>query len=94
MSKKGKKIALNIAFVSAAKSILNTQVKALDMPEWLGMAMIEGVKGQGQFIIDQVNQTPHQWFNDEGKIDKRKKRRHERKSGYKVHTARIIRVKG
>ena len=40
-----------------------------------------------------LGETPHQYFNSEGKIDKRKQRRHERKMGYKLHTQRILRIR-
>ncbi len=80
MSIQGKKIAqINMAF-EIARSIVDLHIKIRDTDGMTAYIMSETHKQACMAISSELNSTPHQYFNDQGKIDKRKVRRHDRKT--------------
>lgn len=97
MSKQGKAIAASRMAIGKAKSMrdMDIFINAMVGParSIIGCPMVYANKVTWDNRIDKLAHTPHQYFNDAGKIDKRKKRKHDRKQGIKVHTSRIVRPK-
>lgn len=91
MSKQGKAIAIANKVIELSIIVLKSKTATINSPEWLREAHVLGVIGQADYTIRHMKSTPHQYFNAEGKIDKRKVRRHERKQGLKPHMIRIVR---
>ena len=92
MSIEGKKKAQKLTTFKLAIQAIKVHYEALKIGGLAGAAMTVAHRHQCIAIMRRLNETPHQYFNSEGKIDKRKKRKHERKMGYKLHTQRIIRI--
>jgi hypothetical protein len=93
MSEKGKAIAVANMAIDIEKVMINAQLEASRHIGLVSASIRMAAMAGCEFRLKVLARTPHQWFNDEGRIDKRKKRRHERKCGAKVHTARILRRK-
>lgn len=81
MSIQGKKIAqINMAF-ELSKAAINTSIQASKLDGFTAAALMLSARAQCQMIMGDLNATPHQYFNDQGKIDKRKVKRYNRKTG-------------
>ena len=92
MSIEGKKKALLNHALNVANTIMNVQVEAIKHHGFVAVMMRETAKATAITIANKIQSTPHQYFNADGKIDKRKKRRHDRKIGLKTHNSRLVRV--
>lgn len=93
MSIKGKKIATAKQAILIAKAIANTEIEAAKHHPLIAAFMRDQIVRSCQSMDNNLRSTPHQYFNSLGNTDKRKKRRHDRKVGVKVHTSRLIRIK-
>ena len=93
MSITGKNIAIHMQSIMVAKAIANTEIEAVRHRPVVAISMRMQVASSCHAIVNSLMNTPHQYFNANGKIDKRKKRKHDRKMGLKPHTSRLIRVK-
>ena len=97
MSIEGKKKALLNNALNVANTTLKLEAEAIKHQNYgynfVAVMMREAAKATAITIANKIKSTPHQYFNADGKIDKRKKRRHDRKVGVKAHAARIIKVK-
>jgi len=99
MSKQGKAIALDklkaLSMMAMGGSAISATQIIRKYPGPVGAIMasttIMSSRAMSQIQMQGLINTPHQYFNDAGKIDKRKARRHDRKRGVKVHTTRILR---
>lgn len=81
MSIQGKKIAqINMAF-DISKSVVDLHIKTRDMHGMAAYLICEAHKQSSIARSSALNATPHQYFNDQGKIDKRKVKRYNRKTG-------------
>jgi len=92
MSIEGKKKALLNHAINVANTVVKVEVEATRHHGFVAMMMREAAKATAITIANKIQTTPHQYFNADGKIDKRKKKRHDRKMGIKLHTSRFIRV--
>jgi hypothetical protein len=92
MSIEGKNIAQMNAAIEMAKKALRVSSYCIGKHPLVSAAVISTAKLEFTGMIERINRTPHQYFNKDGKIDKRKQRRHNRKLGIKVQNSRIIRI--
>lgn len=93
MSIIGKKIAIAYQVLDIAKVITRVQIESMKHHGLVGECMRGAAAVQCCHMTNSLMSTPHQYFNANGKIDKRKKNRHDRKMGLKPHASRLIRVK-
>tara|TARA_R110002167_G_scaffold203502_1_gene407406 strand:- start:9462 stop:9851 length:390 start_codon:yes stop_codon:yes gene_type:complete len=91
MSIQGKKIATFNQACQIASMILDASIEAFKLPIGIGFMIVERAKNEAILMSSRLSSTPHEHFNNKGQIDKRKVRKHKRKSGFKPHTARILR---
>lgn len=94
MSRQGKAIAMARLTVELAGKMLVTLKKVAPLHRLTQGAILVSTKACIDMQIRAAQCTPHQYFNANGKIDKRKVRRHRRKRGMKPHATRLIRAKG
>nr|AKH46290.1 hypothetical protein [uncultured marine virus] len=92
MSIEGKKIAQINTAIEMANKTLSAASYCIGKHPLVFQAVMSAAKVECIGMIERVSRTPHQYFNKEGKIDKRKQRRHERKLGIKVQNSRIVRI--
>jgi len=92
MSIKGKKAAILKNALKTAQSMVRLEIDMIDLHPLIAMTARESLKAAQLSVSMHISRAPRQYFNDDGKIDKRKQRRHDRKVGVKVHTARLIRA--
>ncbi len=76
MSKKGKAIAIARVRAAARESV--AKAACIDSP--FKSLLMYGTEYTAQLNVAAVARIPHEHFNSAGKIDKRKVRRHDRKS--------------
>lgn len=96
MSIEGKKKALLNHALNVANTTMKLEAEAIKHHNYgcsfVDMMMRETAKATAITIANKIQTTPHQYFNADGKIDKRKQRRHDRKIGLKTHNSRLVRV--
>ena len=93
MSITGKKIAIAYQAIEIAKAILRVESEAIKHAGFVGDCMRRATVDQCISMTSALMSTPHQYFDANGKIDKRKKRKHDRKAALKPHASGLIRVK-
>lgn len=96
MSIEGKKKALLNHALNVANATLKLELEAIKHHNYgysfVAVMMREAAKATAITIANKIQSAPHQYFNADGKIDKRKQRRHDRKIGLKTHNSRLVRV--
>ena len=91
MSIKGKAVASKAMAHRIAGLIINANMQASKLYPIPGKIMLDLAVWECIRLSNALNRTPQEHFNSKGQIDKRKVRKHKRKSGFKLHTARILR---
>lgn len=90
MSIEGKKIAIKNQGMLIAKTIISAHLSGITS-SYIAVPVV-AVVAQCICMTNTLRLTPHQYFNNSGKIDKRKVRRHDRKIGVDTHSSRLVRV--
>ena len=91
MSIKGKALASMAMARRVAELIVNANMQASKLCPIPGKIVLHSTSWECIRLSNALNRTPQEHFNNKGQIDKRKVRKHKRKSGLKTHTARILR---